>query len=104
MRHNDVVFLLSKTVDYDDLGNAIETETERMVYANQMAVSMSEFYHAGKHVVAGQKGLRPEKQFEVYTFEYANETHLLHDKKKYKIIRTSTKGDKTRLVCERAIT
>lgn len=98
VRHNDVVFLLSKIIQYDDLGNAIETDSERMVYANQMAVSMNEFYEAGS------KGIRPEKQFEIYTFEYGNETHLLHDKRKYKIIRTATKGDKTRLICERVIT
>lgn len=103
MRHNDVVFLLSKKVTYDELGNAIETDEERMVYANEMAVSMKEFYHAGKNIVAGNIGLRPEKQFEVYAFEYTSETHLLHNEQKYKIIRTQTKGEKTRLVCERMI-
>ena len=97
MRHNDVVFLLSKKVDYDDLGNVIETEDERMIYANQMAVSMKEFYEAGN------KGTRPEKQFEVYAFEYGYETYLKHEGEKYKILRTATIGDKTRLICEKVI-
>lgn len=97
MRHSDVVFLLSKKVEYDELGNAIEVETERMVYANEMAVSMKEFYEAGN------KGIRPEKQFEIYSFEYQGESQLKHNDKEYEIIRTQTKGDKTRLICKRVI-
>lgn len=97
MRHNDVVLLLSKKVEYDELGNAIEVEMERTVYANEMSVSMKEFYEAGN------KGIRPEKQFEIYSFEYQGESKLKHNNKEYKIIRTQTKGDKTRLICERVI-
>ena len=97
MRHNDVVLLLSKKVEYDELGNAIEVETERTVYANEMSVSMKEFYEAGN------KGIRPEKQFEIYSFEYQGESKLKHNNKEYKIIRTQTKGDKTHLICERVI-
>lgn len=97
VRHSDVVFLLSKKVEYDELGNAIEVETERMVYANEMAVSMKEFYEAGN------KGIRPEKQFEIYSFEYQGESQLKHNDKEYEIIRTQTKGDKTRLICKRVI-
>ena len=97
MRHNDVVLLLSKKVEYDELGNAIETVNERMVYANEMSVSMQEFYEAGK------QGIRPEKQFEIYSFEYQGESKLKHNNKDYEIIRTQTKGDKTRLICKRVI-
>lgn len=97
MRHNDVVLLLSKKVEYDELGNAFETVNERMVYANEMSVSMQEFYEAGK------QGIRPEKQFEIYSFEYQGESKLKHNNKDYEIIRTQTKGDKTRLICKRVI-
>lgn len=97
MRHNDVVLLISKKVEYDELGNQIEVETERMVYANEMSVSMKEFYEAGN------KGIRPEKQFEIYSFEYQGESQLKYNNKDYEIIRTQTKGDKTRLICKRVI-
>lgn len=97
MRHSDVVCLLSKKVEYDELGNAFETVNERMVYANEMSVSMQEFYEAGK------QGIRPEKQFEIYSFEYQGESKLKHNNKDYEIIRTQTKGDKTRLICKRVI-
>lgn len=95
VRHNDVVLLLSKKVEYDELGNAIETVKERMVYANEMSVSMQEFYEAGK------QGIRPEKQFEIYTYEYAGESQLKHNGLIYNIIRAQSKGDKTRIVCKK---
>ena len=97
MRHDSVIYLVSKTVQYDELGNAVEVESERMIYANEMSVSMKEFYEAGN------KGIRPEKQFEIYSFEYEGESLLKHDDNDYKIIRTQKFGDKTRLICERVI-
>jgi len=103
MRHNDVVFLISETVEYDDLANAITTESERMVYVNEMSVSMKEFYEAGKKMSAGNVGLRPEKQFEMYSFEYENEEKLKHNDIPFRIIRTAKFGDKIRLICERMI-
>lgn len=79
----------------DDIGNSIEIKVERMVYANEMAVSMNEFYEAGR------SGIRAEKQFEIYSFEYDDEPYLKHEDIEYKIIRTPKKGDKLRIICER---
>lgn len=94
MRHNDVIYLIKRTVEYDELGNQIETEEERMVYANEMSISINEFYQAGG------AGYKPEKQFEIYSFEYDGETDVRHNGKRYKIVRVAKKGDKTRIICE----
>lgn len=95
MRFNDVIYLLSTEIIYDDYGVAKTQTIERKVYANQLGVSATEFYNAGV------QGLKPERQFEIYSYEYADETQLLYGGKKYRIIRTQVKGEKIRLICER---
>lgn len=95
MRHNQVIYLISVTITEDEIGNQIETLTERKVYANEFSVSASEFYGAA------QTGLRPEKVFEIKSFEYQQETKLRHNTAVYRIIRAETRGEKTRLTCEK---
>ena len=95
MRHNAVIQLLSATITSDDDGIQTEVLTPRQIYANEMSVGNSEFYNAA------QTGLRAEKKFEVYTFEYQDETRLAFEGVTYRIIRTEGKGEKTRLTCER---
>lgn len=95
MRFKDVIYLISVTVTEDEIGNQIETPTERMVYANEISVSSQEFYNAAV------TGLRPTKRFEIYSFEYQGEERLKHDGVMYRIIRTEKRGEKTRITCER---
>lgn len=97
MRHNQVIYLQSVTVTEDEIGNQVETVTERMVFANELAVSAEEFYSAG------QAGLRPTKRFEIYAFEYQGEERLKHDGVIYRIIRVETRGEKTRITCEKVV-
>jgi hypothetical protein len=97
VRHNTVVFLISVTIIEDELGNQIEQETERKVFANEMTVSQGEYYNAAA------AGLRPQKMFEVYSFEYQGEEKARHLETEYRIIRTETRGEKTRIICERVI-
>lgn len=95
MRHDQVIYLLSVTVTEDEIGNQVETVTERMVFANELAVTSEEFYNAAA------TGLRPAKRFEIYSFEYQGEDRLKHDGVVYRIIRTEKRGEKIRLTCER---
>jgi hypothetical protein len=95
MRHHTVIELLSVEVIEDEIGNRIETEMPRQVFANEMAMNQAEFYNASL------AGLKPSKMFEIYSFEYAGESKLIHSGIKYRIIRTETRGEKTRIICER---
>ncbi len=97
MRHNDIINLLTVTTTTDELGNQIETETPREVFANELGVTSSEFYDAAA------QGLKPEKRFEIYSFEYQDETKLTHEGTEYRIIRTQKNGEKLRLTCEKVI-
>lgn len=95
MRHNQVIYLISTTINEDEIKNQIEIPTERKVFANELSVGSGEFYNAAL------AGLRPEKRFEIYTREYQGEDKLKHDNTIYRIIRTEGKGEKTRLTAER---
>ena len=96
MRHDQVIYLMSVTVEGDEIGNQNkETVTERMVFANELSVSSEEFYNAAA------TGLRPTKRFEIYSFEYQGEDRLKHDGVVYRIIRVEKRGEKTRITCER---
>lgn len=97
MRHKEVIELLSVTVTEDEIGNQIEQETARQVFANEFSISDRDFYSAGV------QGLKPEKRFEIYVFEYQNETKFIHNGIKYRIIRTETRGEKIRLTGEKVI-
>lgn len=93
MRHNTVIHLITKTYESDAFKVQKEIEHKTRVFANELSVSAREFYEAGV------SKLRPEKQFEIYSFEYNDEELLEHSDKKYIIIRTNIRGDKVRLVC-----
>ncbi len=95
MRHNQIIKLISITVAEDAIGNQVETPTERQVFANEFSVGSSEFYNAAV------TGLKPEKMFEIYSWEYKGEGKLKHDGVTYRIIRTEARGDKARLTCEK---
>ena len=94
MRHKDVVKLISVTWTPDGIGNQTAKETKKEVFANMFTVSASEYYNAAL------TGLRPSLMFEIYSFEYGGQTRLGYEGKTYNIIRATTAGEKTRLVCE----
>lgn len=95
MRHHEVIHLLSSQIVEDEIGNQIEQDTERKVYANEFSVSATEYYNAAV------TGMRPSKSFEIYSFEYNGEEKLKHNGVVYRIIRVETRGEKTRITCER---
>lgn len=97
MRHKEVIYFISEQVTEDDIGNQIPSESERQVFANEMSIGQSEFYNAGAN------GLKPQKMFEVYSFEYQGESKLRHNEKHYEIIRTESKGEKIRIVCTKVV-
>src|SRR5690606_24516285 len=97
MRHDQVIYLLSVTTTQDEIGNQIEDVTERMVFANELAVTSEEFYNAAV------TGLRPTKRFEIYSSEYQGEDRLKHDGVVYRVIRTEKRGEKIRITCERVV-
>src|SRR5690606_30293083 len=97
MRHKDVIQLVSVTIGEDELGNQIEQETMRQVFANEFSISDRDFYNAGI------QGLRPEKLFEIYVLDYQNGPKFIHNGIKYLTIRTETRDKKIRLTGDKVI-
>lgn len=101
-RWSDIVYLVSTTNSTNSLGDTVGGQpTERLVYANEISVSRSEFYQAQKN------DLKPEIAFEVHTIDYNGEKKLKYTskdgiKKEYNIIRTyGNDGEIVELICNR---
>ncbi len=97
MRFDKAIFLMAATAESDEVGNQVQTYTERLVYGEELYLGTYEYYNAS---VAG---MRLEKKFEIYTREYRGESKLKHDDVIYYIIRTSPgkTSEKVWLTCER---
>ena len=94
MLFRDIIYLVSSTPSTNDIGDAVQTLTEREVFANKKSVQRSEFYQAAA------TGLRPETVFEVRTMEYDGQATVRHGERTYSVIRTyDTPGELTEIVC-----
>jgi len=94
MLFREVINLISITTTENDIGDIIDAETKRQVFADKKSVRQNEFYQAAA------TGLRPEIMFVVRTIDYEQEPKLEFSSKTYNIIRTYDKDDEfTELVC-----
>lgn len=94
MLFRDVIDLVSVTTTTNDMGDIIDVETKRQVFADKKSVRQNEFYQAAA------TGLKPELMFVIRTVEYKQERKLEFNLKTYSIIRTYEKENEfTELVC-----
>jgi len=95
MLWRDTVDLVSITYTENAMGDSIETETSKTIYANKKSIRQSEFYQAA------MTDLRPELMFEVRSEEYDDEPKLIFNNKSYNIIRAFSKnGEIVELTCQ----
>lgn len=95
MLYRDVIKLISITNTENDMGDTIEVQDERQVFADKQSIRQSEFYQAAA------TGLRPELMFVVRSIDYNDEKKLKYNGKEYTIIRTYDKdGELTELICQ----
>ena len=95
MLFKDIINLVSVTTGENDMGDIIEAETKRQVFADKKSIRQNEFYQAQA------TGLRPELMFIVRSIEYEQEPKLEYNSKMFTIIRAYDKdGELTELVCQ----
>lgn len=95
MLWRDIVTLVWITNTENDIGDIVEQEIKREVFANKKSVRASEFYQAQA------TGLKPEIMFEIKTVEYLDERKLVYNNRTYNIIRAYDKnGETVELICE----
>lgn len=95
MRFDAVIELVALTYAQDALGQQVATKSSRQVYANEYAVTSTEYY------TAGLSGLKPERSYQVRSCDYEGESLLHVDGVEYDIVRAERRGEWTRLVCQR---
>lgn len=88
MDYKEVVYLISITTTKDSIGNIIETQTERKVYAKAVSIGSKEFYNATA------VGLTPSVELQLRASEYNNEKLVKFNNKIYSIIRSTIKYKK----------
>ena len=66
----------------DPHGNAVYTETETLVYAEDISIRQTEFFQAAA------VGFKPERCLKMYAFEYHGEQLCELDGERYNIYRT----------------
>lgn len=95
MLFRDVITLVSVATTENDIGDVIENQIEREVFADKQSIRQSEFYQAAA------TGLRPELMFVIRSCEYDGEQKLKYYDKEYTIIRTYDKdGELIELICQ----
>ena len=85
MNFTEVITLISQVRTTDEIGNIINTETEKEVYARKSTLGTKEFYNA----VA--VGLTPTAEFIVRSCEYNGETECIYNGVRLTVIRALQK-------------
>lgn len=92
---DDVLELISVTTTQNEIGDNISNKEYKHIFGKRKSIKQSEFYQAQA------TGLKPELKFEIYSFEYDEETHARYNNKEYKIIRTyEVSSEKLEIVLE----
>ena len=82
----DVIELIETTTTYDEIGQAVETETAVEVFARRKSVPRIEFFNAG------ERGLKPTAVFVVREIDYNGEDKVRHNGKAYRVYRAYETG------------
>ena len=82
MDRSDVITLVGVTYQTDDIGQQIEKESPREVYAKIASMSASEFF------AGGQTGMNPQYKATIFFPDYQGETIAEIDGNRYAIYRT----------------
>ena len=92
---DDVLELVSTTMQQNKYGVWVKTETSRQVFCRVSSVSQTEFFEAGRN------GLNPEWRFSVFAADYQGEETVIYNNKRYGVYRTYRDGDFIELYVER---
>jgi len=91
--------LISITIEQDNIGNEIESTTEK----NVPIIKVEDIY-ANEYYEANQQGYKPSLRLRISALNYEDEEELIYLGKAYSIIRTQEiTADEIVLICERKI-
>lgn len=91
-------YLLSTTIEQDEIGNEIEVVKKR-----QIPIIKIEDIYSTEYYEANQLGHRPNLRLRISALNYNDEEELEYMGKVYSIIRVQNLVDEIILICERKI-
>lgn len=97
--YNEVIYLLSKQIEINDVGDQIETLQKAMRFAKVKSIGQAEFYQAQA------QGLRPEIKFVLADYlDYNNQKELIYNGFRYDVLRTfRNEKNEIEIVCHGGI-
>lgn len=91
---NDVIYLISKRITTNNVGDHVETEERSMRFVKIKSIGQSEFYQAQA------QGLKPEIKFVLPDYlDYDNQEEIIFNNFRYKVLRTFRTGNELEIVC-----
>lgn len=100
MQYSEIIYLKNSVGGFDEIGNAIETNTSyTKCYAKKQSIKTNEFYNAV------EVGLTPSMEFVIKRLNYNGEDEIKWNDTLYKVIRTIDPKNKFDivLVCAKKI-
>lgn len=98
MTYDREVTLITKTYEFDDIGNHIPVESSVTVLCNEKSIGRNEFYNAAA------AGLKPEVTLVVHAYEYSGESTVEYEGKRYNVMRIYQSGfEELELTCQKVI-
>lgn len=95
MLGRDVINLISSTTTENDIGDIVEVETKKLVFANKLTYRNKAFYQAMTN------GLKPQFTFEVKEIDYEGQPKLEYENITYRIVDVAPlKNENVGLICE----
>jgi len=101
MTYDYEIDLISTTYQVDEIGDSVETETKRTVFAAVLTYRNKDYYEALS------SGLKPSINFAINRHEYDGEETIEHEGKRYRIldvfpvnVRDESEFEAVSLLCE----
>lgn len=92
---NDIVYLVTKKYEEDDIGQDISVRTEQEVFCEILSISQSEFFEAA------QSGLKPQCKIKLWEAEYGGQTEVRIGDDYFTVYRNYTVNGMTELYLEK---
>ena len=92
---SSVASLVNKTITYDEIGVATETEVLTEIYVTERAITRQEWAEAGR------LGLNPAIELVTPVMNYGGQTEVVYNGVRYGVYRTYQQGDNVELYLEK---
>lgn len=93
MEYSEIIYLLSETTEFDDIGNSVASSVvSSKCYAKKQSIRTNEFYSAAN------AGYKLTCEFIIKRLNYNNQRELIWNGKHYDIVRTTDPKNKFDIV------